>query len=651
MDTTIRIAPPFIYLNTTPKDSYKAHRIGWNILYDKRKKAFKLCFGVEALIKIKEQFPNVVVSSGQEHIDQLKADVAKFRFGKQAYADVKTQDPVSLGNYKLTPYKHQLQALRYMQFFDGAALFGDCGIGKTPITLWDIEARYIKNEIPPSSVLIAGKLMTLESGWFEDTLLFTDLNPLIIWEPIKSKTNKKSLVREIDHGKKPEGPSKNKKKVDYYFKNGQIAILKNARAFKPSKHNKVLKEWKEVNGVKYGIERWFEVETINIRNQNMTKKIKSRDHDIHIINHESLLPFKDVLAERRYELIVIDESTVIKNPSAKITSAVNCISLYSKYRRILSGTPSPQGPQDLWSQFYFLDKGLTFGPDYYKFLDDHFNIVEMGSKSKGTYAGIKILLSPEKDTLGYVHNRLKNRIFRCRLEDCVDLPPLTRSKIDVYLTDEQQKHYDMMSKALFTEIDGKRIEVNVALAKIGKLRQITGGFLLARDGEVLKVSPRNPKLEVLLDFISQIDPSEKVVIFAVFRCEIELLLKTFRDEAVAIYGGISSVKQIDAQKQFKTDPKIRFIICQPQSAAYGVNGLTVSRYLLFYSIDSRADCNYQAIKRIQRTGQTRAMFVSYLIACGTYDEITYKAIYEKDKVQQETINQEILKSARRALCK
>jgi SWI/SNF-related matrix-associated actin-dependent regulator 1 of chromatin subfamily A len=646
MDTTIKVHPPYVYLECPFEESYKAHRIGWGTRFDKRKKSFKIVLAPETLRHIKQLYPGTIVVEGQEHIDKLKKDMDNLQEAREQYAKEKNLVAEKEREYKLTPYKHQLEGLRYLKHFHGAALFGDCGIGKTAITLWDIENLYLKKKIRSSSVLIVGKLMTLESGWNEDASKFTSLSATVLWFPVESKIEKKELYKTIDHGEKPEGKARYKNKIEYFHRSGAPAILRNSRQYNPKKHKKILIEWKEVGGVKYGTEKWTVIETRNIRNEKIIKKIKSSEHDIHIINHESILPFKEYLIERDYEVIIVDESTAIKNPKAKITKAIMEVSHNSKYRRILSGTPSPQGPHDLWSQFYFLDRGLTFEADYNTFLESHFNVIQLGSKQDSTFKGIKIELSPEKNTLGYIHERLRDRIFRCRLEDCVDLPPLTIGRKDVYLTEAQRNHYNTMSESFFSEIDGTRIEVTIALSKIGKLRQITGGFILAPHGEVLKVSEQNPKLDALLDFLSQIDSKEKVIIFAVFRCEIELLLKQFGDQAVAIYGGNTSVKQLEAQKRFKTDDKIRFLICQPQSAAYGVNGLTISRFLLFYSIDSRADCNYQAIKRIQRTGQKRVMFVYYLIAKNTYDEITYKAIYRKDKVQQDTINQEILRSGR-----
>ncbi len=371
----------------------------------------------------------------------------------------------------------------------------------------------------------------------------------------------------------------------------------------------------------------------------------SNDTSIHVINHEGIIKFEKELVARNYEYIVIDESTAIKNPAAKIIRALNNIAKNAKYRRILSGTPSPQGPQDLWSQFYFLDNGLTLGPNYREFLVQHFDMIQLGSKEAGTYKGVKPCISPEhsRNTMGWIQSQLSNRIFRCKLRDCIDLPPITISKLDVYLSEEQQAHYNSMAESFCTEVDGEEIEVTVDLTKILKLRQITGGFILNKEGEVKRVSKTNPKLQVLNEFLEGIPKGEKVLIFAIHRAEIEMLRKQFGKRAVAIYGGVSDVKKLNALDQFINNPEVDRIILQPQSAAYGVNGLTVSRYCIFYSIDYRADTDYQAIKRIERNGQTRAMFVYYLIATNTIDEVIYNVVKKKDRVQQKTIDVTIIR--------
>ena len=66
-------------------------------------------------------------------------------------------------------------------------------------------------------------------------------------------------------------------------------------------------------------------------------------------------------------LIAVDESTSIKNPSAKRTKNILKLSEQCKYRRILTGSPVTKSPLDLFTQCYFLDPFLLDFTSYYAF--------------------------------------------------------------------------------------------------------------------------------------------------------------------------------------------------------------------------------------------------------------------------------------------
>ena len=66
-------------------------------------------------------------------------------------------------------------------------------------------------------------------------------------------------------------------------------------------------------------------------------------------------------------LMGIDESTTIKNPSAKRTQNILKLSKHTKYRRILTGSPVTKSPLDLYSQCQFLDPFLLDQSSYYVF--------------------------------------------------------------------------------------------------------------------------------------------------------------------------------------------------------------------------------------------------------------------------------------------
>jgi len=625
MELTIR--PPNVLFNTTRPEATQV------AVWDGRFKAFKAPFEPETLREIKRIFPEAKVVVGQQHIDDLKCRLK--RHAEARKGGVKTPR----FQINLPPMEHQWEGADYLAMWDEGALFADCGVGKTLITLLDIVNKIKGALIPRSSVLVVSKLMTLQ-GWEADARKFVGLTSTILWEPSNVKIEKGETVHVADHGPKRNSlPSKIRTKADYLHLDGSPAILSGPRAFNPKKHLAIRREWRESGGVKYGKETFSYTTKTNVGANSIRGKIKSTDCDLHVINHEGLLRFQEELKQRRYDYIALDESTVIKNNQSKIFQAICDVSEKTRYKRVLTGTPMPQGPQDIWSQFYFLDRGLTFGTNYNKWVEEHFNFVDIGSRANGTYVGTKVVLRAPRagveGTAQYIERMLAGRTFKRRLRDCVDIPEVSIGILDVFLSAELERHYKQMEEELMIELDGETVDVTTEFAKLGKLRQITGGFIINREKEVMRLVTPNPKLQTLLSYIEEIDTDEKIVIFAIFRCEIELLLQTFGKQARSIYGGISDVEKMRAQSEFINDPSVRYLICQPQSAAHGINGLTVSRYLVFYSIDYRSDLDFQARRRLERTGQRRGVIIKYLLAKDTIDYRIYDAVQRKLDAQEQ----------------
>lgn len=653
-----RVKPPWIYFKVPVKHGTHAYRVNPMCKYDKRSHSFKVPFGARSLINLKGIFPKAEIVEGQKFVDKFKEELSDVQMGVLNFQEQKSLK-FSIKDYQdvtfnLKPRQNQIDGLKYLELFNKGAVFADCGTGKTGTILWDIDLKYKRKLIRPSSVLILGKLMTLFSGWYEDAPLFAGLSAEVLWEPSRSKNQlKEKPIVVKKHGPKPKGKAKYYESTEYYFKDtDQETVLASPREFDKGIHERRVRRWKQVGDVKYGEETLTPFSIRNIRTESIEEKIRSNECDIHIINHEGLLTFEKAITERNYDYIVVDESTVIKNHKAKIVQALLRVSENAKYKRVLTGTPAPQGPEDLWSQFYFLDQGATLGANYKEFLSNYFEMVDIGNKDRGTYVGTKPVLRAHgknglPGTVESIREKIENRVFRCKLRDCVDLPPLTKDILDVFMTPALRSKYEKMEEELFVEIDDRNIEVTTDLAKIGKLRQLASGFIIdtkSEKKEALPATKTNPKFEVLKDFLEGLPPDEKVIIFATFKEEIKMLIKYFGDKCVDIYGDTSAPKKLANQKAFVEDPKITRLVCHPSSAAYGVNKLTVARYMVFYSYDHRSDTVYQAIKRIERQGQERAMFAYFMRVKDSVEEDIFATVKSKEKKQDKLIdeNKEIL---------
>ena len=658
----VKIKPPFILFTCTPEEGSRAHQVSLSCKYDGKFKAFKAPFGARQLVNLKRIYPNAVIEMGQEHVDKLKEDINKLDFARQHYYTVLSQDPEEVLRdldckdvIKGVPREVQIKGLAYLKHFNYAALFADCGTGKTNTVLWDIARKYKFKELRPSSVLVLGKLSTLFTGWEQDIKDFTHMSGLVLWESTKpSKENKTDEEVICDHGPKPEGKGVKKRSVEYYFRSsGRPAVIRSSRKYNPNIHERKVREWKQVGDVKYGKETLSTLHRLDVRAESIKGRIHSYEHDVHILNHDGALQFEKELVKRNYDMVIIDESTVIKNPKSKLLKAVRNIAANARYRVILSGTPQPQGEQDLWGQFYFIDDGITFGSSYREFLQENFEVISLGSKEKGTYSGEKIL--PRKHghngmigTKEYVQGRMLNRTFRARLRDCVDIPEPSSRVIEVRMTDKLLKAYNQMKDEMRVELEnGESVSAEIHLAKIMKLRQLASGFIMKKDDEgrsrAIQIDSVNPKLEALKDLISEIPSDEKIVIFAYYKEEIKRILEYLGNEARAIYGGAKDTDKLQAPVDFVHNPSVRFLVCQPASAAYGVNKLTVSRYMIFYSIGYEADYLYQAKHRVYRPGQKHAVMFYYLCSVDTIDNDVVTVVGIKEDKQQQTINVNLIK--------
>jgi SNF2 family DNA or RNA helicase len=279
---------------------------------------------------------------------------------------------------------------------------------------------------------------------------------------------------------------------------------------------------------------------------------------------------------------------------------------------------------------FFVDRGITLGDTYYTYMAKHFTKVpkKMGTKEFTDWL-------PNDHTIQWVRSRLEGRHYRVLLRDCGDLPPITVQVRDVFPTPEQKKAYKAMSDSLIAHIKDSVIEASTALVKLSKLRQITGGYVFDGDKNAVALTP-NPKLDAFLDFITDLlVQGEQVVVFAVYTEEIKALLASIPG-SVGVYGGISDKDKFANVDNFIAG-KAPVIVCQPQSAGHALTFVN-ARYLLFYSIDYSAEMNYQAIKRIERITQKRAMFVYYFLMVGTIDKTIYKVLHRKISSQSALID-------------
>ena len=129
-------------------------------------------------------------------------------------------------------------------------------------------------------------------------------------------------------------------------------------------------------------------------------------------------------------MLVIDESSRIKNPTAARTKTIIKLGDMAKYKRILSGTPITNSVFDIYSQFLFLDSDIfgqsfiTFKHTYAEILDANDplmrTILARGARFVPTIVAKDEFGKPRYRNLDKLQSIIKPHSFRVRKDECLD---------------------------------------------------------------------------------------------------------------------------------------------------------------------------------------------------------------------------------------
>ncbi len=352
------------------------------------------------------------------------------------------------------------------------------------------------------------------------------------------------------------------------------------------------------------------------------------DHlQVAVINYEATWRMEEALIAWRPDMIICDESQRIKTPGARQSKAMARLGTIARYRMILTGTPVSQGPLDFYSQYRFLDRNI-FGTSYYAFRARY---ALMGGYENRQVIGYQNL----DDLVQKAHTVA----FRCRKEDCLDLPEQVDQVMYCELEKDARRVYDQLVRESVAELSEENIVMapNV-LSRLLRLSQMTGGYLRVDEQTTLVSKAKMGLLEETLDDL--IEAGKKVVVFARFVPEIEAIVKTLEKKKVAhglIYGATPMDARGEMVESFQTDPAVKVFVAQVQTAGLGIT-LHAADTAIFYSLDY-SFANYdQCRARIHRIGQKNNCTYIHLVAKDTVDAKVLTALGEKKSLADQVVD-------------
>jgi SNF2 family DNA or RNA helicase len=347
-------------------------------------------------------------------------------------------------------------------------------------------------------------------------------------------------------------------------------------------------------------------------------------------------------AVRKYkpDVIVMDESHLIKSATANISKAMYQIGQLAPHRIILTGTVTPLSPLDVYGQWRFLapwtfsnqadepyvKKPLTMTKTQMAAIKPWpWSRFKMRYTIPGGYKG--------KGIGGYydlhdLHDRVSERSFVVLKEDALDLPPTTDVNVHITLSPREQKAYDEMAKDLAMELaDGSLLEAPNVLAKIMKLRQIAAGFV--KDTATDEVHVVGTTLQKAVSEIVnvQLAGENRIVVFAYFKRECAMLAEALKKKGRTvelITGETKSGERLAIRQRFgdvSGNPEPVVLVAQARTMSLSVNELVTAQHAVYASMSERRADWVQSRGRLDRQGQTKPVTFWNVYAPGTVQEV------------------------------
>lgn len=356
------------------------------------------------------------------------------------------------------------------------------------------------------------------------------------------------------------------------------------------------------------------------------KETVKKETRVYIMNIESMIgrggQYLDKLIAGRKVFLVLDESILVKNPTAKRTRRMIDYSETTAMVRLLSGAPMVNGVMDLYAQLYM--SGAKIPPNPFAFRNRY--------AVMGGYMGKKVVGIRNQEKLTEVMEACS---FTAKKKDWTDLPDKLYTQREYIMSKPQEKAYKEMLNHFITMVNGEEITADMVLIQANKLQQISSGFIFDEEGEVQELVSvdKNPKIKLVKEMVEE--SSTKIIIFCLFKKSVANLREAFPD-APFIKGQQDREEQAEMKAKFN-EGDAKLMICQVTAGKYGHTLLGTEEMpchsSVYYENSYDLDARLQSEDRNHRHGQKYPVTYTDLVG-SPIDKACIRALVKKQTLAE-----------------
>lgn len=312
-----------------------------------------------------------------------------------------------------------------------------------------------------------------------------------------------------------------------------------------------------------------------------------------------------------FPTVIFDESQGVKNPGSERFKALARARTGMVRLIEMTGTPTPNGLLDLWSQVYLLDQGLALGKTMTAYKEKYFRVTQYANNRP-------IKWEPLPGAKEEIYARIAHLVMSTK-NTSIKMPKAVVEQVNVSMTPDEMQAYKDFKEALVLDLaaanPGEPIVTIIAKNQgvLGnKLLQFASGTLYTDDKHNYRVL-HDHKI-VMADYLIRNTDSPMLVAynFRSDRAEILDKLTAMGHDVRAFDGSRAMIKDWN-------DGKIPVMVLHPASAGPGLNLQEGGHTVLWYSPTDNLEHWIQLNGRVDRMGQKHPVTIYELITKGTRD--------------------------------
>jgi hypothetical protein len=322
------------------------------------------------------------------------------------------------------------------------------------------------------------------------------------------------------------------------------------------------------------------------------------------------------LARLSWDVVIADESTIIRNPKAKVTKA--CLSRFSHVPRkaILSGYPAPEGPIDYFCQMAFLYGSWMGCKNWWEFQRTYFR--QLFAHEWVPYPGSVAAIKKQVHHDAFVMTRKQAGVGSRKLYE----------RRYVRMNSAQRRlHRQIDAEFEATLRSGDVLETKYTIVKVGWLARLAGGF----DPECSPIS--DAKANEIVNLLTGELKDTQVVIWFRYNRELARVFHFLKKASIRttwIQGNTPLETRLKRQRRFNGGAYQAFLM-QTKCGKRGID-LSAADASIYYSNYYDGEDRVQSEDRIIHPKKDRPLLYIDLVTENSIDEDVVDMLRDKKAV-------------------